>query len=155
MHDPGTNSQSKNELETVSYTQVLKPISHLSAQGSACPAQLQPQTAGFLPGSHYTERVSMSVCVCCWMPRNEKVLNQTEPQLREWACLWGLRVCEGGWDLTSRAVLLHRGMDKERERERKKIEKRKQKRGREKKGGVDADTLSLKCILYLLSNLLC
>lgn len=64
MHDPGTNSQSKNELETVSYTQVLKPISHLSAHGSACPAQLQAQTAGFLPGSHYTERVCVRASMC-------------------------------------------------------------------------------------------
>lgn len=53
----------QNELETVSYTQVRKPISHLSAHGSACPAQLQPQTAGFLSASHYTERVCERVCL--------------------------------------------------------------------------------------------
>ncbi len=52
---------------------------------------LQLQTAGFLPeGVWVSVWESVCVCVCemvrdcCWVPKNEKVFNQTEAELREW-----------------------------------------------------------------------
>ncbi len=77
---------------------------HLPPQSrrSGISRALQPQTAGFLPEGVW---VCVCVCVCkmvrdcCWVPKNEKLLNQTEAELREWvyarlaAGLWALWVC--------------------------------------------------------------